>query len=635
MPAPASSTGRVQFGVFELDLRNAELRKSGVKVKLQDQPLKILQTLLENPGQIVTREELRGRIWPANTFVEFDQGLYNAMGRLRDALGDSSDNPRFIETVARRGYRFIAPVTTVPTGPKPETFEVRPREQAGKAVTLRRLAAGVVAGLVGGALLLAIVLEFNVAGSREWLSHRTSPIRSLAVLPLENLSSDPEQEYFADGMTDLLITDLSKIGALRVISRTSVMPYKGARKPLSQIARELNVDAVLEGTVLRVGGRVRITGQLIRVSPEKHLWAETYDRDFLDVLALQEDVARDIARGIKIELTPQEQTRLSHARPINPEAQEDYLKGVYLWNKRSEPELEKSIEYLNQAIQKDPNYALAYAALADDYNALAIYAHVAPRESCPKSRAAALKALELDGTLGEAHAALGLYKGVYEWDQVGADAELRRAIELNPGDAMAHVWRGEGLCIMGRHVEALAELDRAREHDPTSVLVSDQRAWVLYMARRYDDAIRQLQNSLELEPGFAHAHCWLGKAYLQKGMLREGLAELKETVSLQGGDSPVFVPWLGYAYALSGRRGDALKVIERLENQEEKSYASPFGIAVVYCGLGEKTLALAWLEKAYQQRDPMMSMLTVEPAFDPLHSDVRFKDLIRRAGSPP
>jgi TolB-like protein/Flp pilus assembly protein TadD len=493
----------------------------------------------------------------------------------------------------------------------------------------------VVAGLVGGALLFVIVLEFNVAGSREWLSHRTTPIRSLAVLPLENLSSDPEQEYFADGMTDQLITDLSKIGALRVISRTSVMPYKGARKPLAQVARELNVDAVLEGTVLRAGERVRITAQLIRVSPENHLWAETYDRDLLDVLALQEEVARDIAREIKIELTPAEQTRLSRAHPINPEAQEDYLKGVYLWNKRSEPELEKSIEYLNQAIQKDPNYALAYAALADDYNALAIYAHVAPREICPKARAVALKALELDDTLGEAHAALGFYKSVYEWDQPGADAELRRAIELNPGYAMAHVWRGEGLSIMGRHVEAVAELDRARELDPTSVMASDQRAWVLYMARKYDDAIKQIHSSLELEPGFAHTHCWLGKVYLQKGMLREGLAELEKSVGLQGGESPVFVPWLGYAYALSGRRGDALKVIGRLENQEQKSYASPYGIAAVYCGLGEKTLALAWLEKAYQQRDPMMSMVMIEPAFDPLQSDARFKDLIRRAGSPP
>jgi tetratricopeptide (TPR) repeat protein len=404
---------------------------------------------------------------------------------------------------------------------------------------------------------------------------------------------------------------------------------------LAQIARDLNVDGVVEGTVLRSGKRVRITAQLIRVNPERQLWAESYERDLRDVLALQEDVVHDIAREVRIKLTPQERALLSNGRPVNLEAQEAYLKGVYFWNKRTEPGLAKSIEYFNLAIRNDPSYALAYAGLANAYNLLPVYANGAPREAYPKACSAALKALALDDTLAEAHAALGLYKSVHEWDQPGADRELRRAIELNPGYAFGHIWRGEGLSLMERHGEAVAELNRARELDPTSLMVSDQRGWVLYMARRYDDAIEQIRKTIELEPRFAHAHCWLGRVYLQKGMLREGLAEIQEAGSLPGGDSQLFTCWLGYGYALSSRRAEALKVIETMKGQEQKGYASPYGMAVIYCGLGERGQMLAWVEKAYQERDPDLPEAKIEPVFDSVRSDAHFRDLLRRSTLPP
>jgi TolB-like protein/Tfp pilus assembly protein PilF len=454
------------------------------------------------------------------------------------------------------------------------------------------------------------------------------------VLPLEDLSHDPNQEYFADGMTDQLIMELGRIGALRVISRTSVMAYKGVRKPLAQIANELRVDAAVEGTVLRSGERVRISAQLIRVNPEGHLWARTYERELRDVLVLQEDVARAIAHEISVKLTPQEQARLSSARPVDPQAQDAYLRGVFFWNKRTENDLERSIEYFDRAIERDPGYALFYAGLANGYNSLGVYGHLPPREVFPKAHVAALKALELDDTLADAHAVLGFYKDLYEWDDSGAEREFRRAIELNPGYTFAHIWRGEVLSDLERPAEALAELDRARELEPTSLMASDQRGWVLYKARRYDEAIAQIRKTIELESRFAHAHCWLGKTYLQKSMLREGLAELEEAVSLPGGDSQLYTRWLGYAYALSGKRAAAHKVIEGMKAQAQRNFVSPTAIATIYCGLGEKNLALAWLEKAYKEHDPLLIDAKNEPALDSLRSDERFQDLVRRIHPP-
>jgi TolB-like protein/DNA-binding winged helix-turn-helix (wHTH) protein/Tfp pilus assembly protein PilF len=670
MASPDTNLGTIHFGQFELDPSSRELRKDGSVVKLQRQQLAVLLLLVQRAGQIVSREEIHQHIWGNDTFVDFERGINFAINQIRAALGDSAENPGFVETVPRRGYRFIAAVE-IGSGPAPSRIRLEEQPQGGGTTALHEypqalpqpaqdgdgLPSGAAKSPVGAirqplvrrtwrfrlAATSAIVFVGLAMGWFVW--HQASRSRgqasagrigSLAVLPLENLSGDKEQDYFADGMTDELITNLGKISALRVISRTSVMQYRGAKKPLPEIARELNVDALVEGTVLRSGERVRITAQLVGVNPEKHLWAEAYERDLRDVLALQDEVARDIANRIQVKLTAREQSGLSSARPVDPEAHTAYLRGVYFWNKRTEQDLEKSIEYFNQAVQRDPRYALPYAGLADAYNFLGS-SHLFPREAYPKAYAAALRALELDETLGEAHAALGYYKAAYEWDLPGADRELQRAIELNPGYALAHVWRADSVLSKLEHfTEALAELDRARELDPTSLMVSDQRGWVLYMARRYDEAIEQFHKTLELEPRFAHAHCWLGRAYLQKGMLQEGLAEVEQAASLPGGDSSLYRPWLGYGYARCGKRAEALKIIETLKTLEQKGFVSTrWGIAVIHCGLGEKDKALDWLERAYKEREPRFTYTNIEPAFDPLRSDPHFQDLMRRSRTPP
>jgi len=394
------SRGAVRFGVFEVDLRVGELRKRGVKIKLQDQPFQILQILLERSGEVVTREELRGRIWPADTFVDFDQGLNNAIKRLRESLSDSPDNPRFIETVPRHGYRFIGNLGATP-----------------------------------------------------------GRIKSLAVLPLENLSRDPEQEYFAEGLTEALITTLAKVGELRVVSRTSAMLYKGVHKSMREIARELDVDAIIEGTVLRVGRRVRITAQLIDAAKESHRWAESYERDLRDVLALQTEVAQAIAREIRIKLTPLDQARFAEVVPVEPDAYEAYLRGRYHWNRRSGEGLGKAIHYFQQTIAEDPTYAAAYSGLADCLSALGWWGFVSPNEGCGK---ATLQAVELDPSLSE----LAWASMLYDYDFAAAEREFERSVELNPHYPTAHQWFGLYLAMMGRYEEAYTELKRAIRLDP-------------------------------------------------------------------------------------------------------------------------------------------------------------------------
>ena len=405
-----------RFGPFKLDLKAGELHKAGRRIRLQEQPLRILTMLLEHSGEVVTREEVQNSLWPNDTIVEFDHSINSAIKRLRDALGDTAHRPKYLETVARRGYRLLLPVEWVEVSPAKPTATVA-AQNVGPVVssTPSSVPAGILPlnpnrplqrrrlrQLLLG-LAMATVAIWLIAASRRfhWFSRSAfEGITSVAVLPLENLSGDKEQDYFADGMADELITDLGKISALRVISRTSVMQYRGAKKPLAEIARELGVDALVEGTVLRAGDRVRITVQLIRAVPEKHLWSRTYERDLRDILGLQGEVARAIASEVQIKLTPQERAVLSSARPVDPESHEAYLRGVYLWNKRTEAELEKSIGYFNQAIQKDSSYALAYAGLANAYNSLGVYAHVAPREIYPKARVAALRALALERHAG-------------------------------------------------------------------------------------------------------------------------------------------------------------------------------------------------------------------------------------------
>jgi TolB-like protein/Tfp pilus assembly protein PilF len=584
MEKSISSKTVVRFGPFEADSRAGELRKHGVKLKLVGQPFEVLAMLLERPGQLVTREELRARLWPTDTFVDFDHGLNAAVNKLRDALNDSADKPNYVETLPRRGYRFISAV-----------------------------------GLHDSQNLLG-----------EWSSPR---IQSLVVLPLENLSNDPEQEYFADGMTDQLITNLAQISALKVISRTSAMRYKGTKKSLPEIARELHVNAVVEGAVMWVGGRVRISAQLIEAPTDYHLWAASYERDLRDVLSMQEEVTRAIASEIRVNLSAQEQERLASTRPIDPEAYRFYLKGRYYWNKRSLEGFQKAIEYFQQATAKDPAYALAYVGLADTYTYFSFFDVVPPREAMPNAKAAAARALEIDDSLGEAHVSLGYVSYMYDWDWPAAGKHFEQALTLNPAYSTAHTFYPFYLSSLGRSEEALAVAKGSLDLDPASPAVNHSLAVQFYFARQFDQAIEQAHKTLELDPNFAISYELLGEVYVSRGMYREGLSELEEYSSLSRGRA-MSLALLGYAHARLGERSQALRMLEQLEAASKERYTPAFSFAVVYAGLGEKDQAFAWLEKAYGERTSRLGYLKVEPLWDPLRSDPRFADLVRRIGLP-
>jgi TolB-like protein/Flp pilus assembly protein TadD len=464
--------------------------------------------------------------------------------------------------------------------------------------------------------------------------NRPSPvIRSLAVLPLESLSSDASQDYFADGMTDELISDLGQISALRVISRTSVMAYKHSRKPLPQIARELNVDAVVEGTVLRSGDQVRITAQLIEAFADKHLWSQSYQGELRDTLALQNRVASAIADQIRIKLNPQEQAALKSAKVVNPEAYESYLKGRYFWNKRTGDGLKVALAYFNQAIEEDPHYAQAYSGLADTYALLGDwqYAVMTPKEALPKAKAAAIKALELDSGLGEAHNSLAFCLDGFDWDFDSAGKEFRRAIELNPGYATAHHWYAWHLSLVGRYDEAIAEMRKAENLDPLSLIINADLAELLALAHSYEESIRQSRKTIEMDPNFALAHNQLAQAYLQKHMNDEAVAELQEAAQLSGG-SPTVMANLARAYAASGKRSEAIKLLSDLKKRSESSYSYGPEIALIYAALGDRDQAISWLEKGYEER--FNPGVLLRPGFDPLRSDPRFEGLMRRIGLP-
>jgi serine/threonine-protein kinase len=515
-------------------------------------------------------------------------------------------------------------------------WTVRPGRRAGlrSRLGLRHWVLGTAGGVI--LLLLAAFLRFNVAGLRVRLGSSTPAprIESLAVLPLENLSGDPQQEYFADGMTDELITELSQIGAVKVIARSSVMHFKRTQKTVPEIAQELHVDAVVEGSVVRYGDRVRITAQLIQATTDKNLWANSYQRDLRDVLALQDDVARAIATEVQAKLIPQQNVRLTQARVVNPESYEDYLRARYYWNKRTEADLKKSIEYFQQAIQKEPGYAQAYGGLASCYVVLPNYSATSPQETFPKAKSAAEKAIQIDDTLAEAYAVLGQVSASYSYDWSSAEREFKRAIQLNPNYATAHQWYAGTLSRMGQRERGLAEVRRAQELDPLSLIINDNVGWYLYLARQYDQAIEQLRKTLELDASFSPAHDELGLCYVRKGMYQQGFAELRKAISLAGGN-PNIKAELGNAYAAAGRRKEALEILDQLTALSKRSYFSPYSIASIYAGLGDKEQAFAWLNKAYEEHDIWLTLLKIEPAFDPLHSDPRFAELERRIGLPP
>jgi TolB-like protein/DNA-binding winged helix-turn-helix (wHTH) protein/Flp pilus assembly protein TadD len=632
----------VRFGTYEVSLQSGEVRKSGLRIKVQQQPLKLLEILLEHPGEVVTREELRSRVWPNESFGDFDQALNIAIGKLRSALGDSAENPRFIETLPKRGYRFIADVSVVDTDARPKRQEPvagdLPATDPGHKIQGIGLAVSSQRRLLPTRwIIVAMALVLSLAILSVWLfrSRALGPtgIRSIAVLPLENLSGDASQNYFADGMTDELITDLAQISALRVISRTSVMVYKGARKSLPQIARELNVDAVVEGTVLRSGDQVRITAQLIEASTDKHLWSQSYEGELRDTLALQNRVASAIADQIRINLTPQEQAALKNVRVVNPEAYESYLKGRYFWNKRTADGLKVALAYFNQAIEEDPKYAQAYSGLTDTYALLGDwqYAVMTPKEAFPKAKAAAIKALELDSMLGEAHNSLAFVLDGFDWDFDSAGKEFRRAIELSPGYATAHHWYAWHLSLLGRYDEAIAEMRKAENLDPLSLIINADLAELLVLAHSYDESIRQSRKTIEMDPNFALAHNQLAQAYLQKHMYDEAVAELQKAVQLSG-DSPTCIANLARAYVASGNRSEAVKLLGDLKKRSNPSYSNVSEIAMIYASLGNTDQAMNWLEKGYEER--FNPGVLLRPGFDPLRSDSRFQNLAHRIGLP-
>lgn len=566
--------GAVRFGVFEVDLRAGELRKQGIKIKLQEQPFQILQMLLEHPGGVVTRDELQKRIWPSDTFVDFEQGLYNAIKRLREALGDSPETPRYIETLPRKGYRFIGRM---------------------KAIAPR--------------------------------------IESLVVLPLENLSRDPDQEYFAEGMTDSLTSNLAKIGALRVVSRTTAMRYKKTDKTLPQIARELNVDAVVEGTVQRSGDRVHISAKLLDASTDTHLWAESYDRVLTEVLALQTEVARAIANEIQVKLTPVDQARFPEARPVVPEAYEAYLKGLYHWNKVNREDLKEGIHWFQQAIAKDPRYSAAHLGLADCLSVLSWGGFVAPDEGCGRAKRLLLEALEMDRGSGEGHASLAFAIMLYDYDFTTTEREFERSIELSPRYATAHHWYGLYLALMGRFEESYTEITRAIRLDPHSAQIRVTLGFVFWCWRRYDQAIEQYEKALEIDPDFVWARGAMGYTYVDQSKYDRGTAAGRRAVELSQGD-PSVVALLGYDYAVAGDLAEARKTLEQLQEISKQQYVTSYVVAIIYAALRETDEALRWLETAYQERAAWMVVLKVDRAFDYMRSDPRFQDLMRRMNFP-
>jgi TolB-like protein/DNA-binding winged helix-turn-helix (wHTH) protein/Flp pilus assembly protein TadD len=633
--------GRLRFGVFELDLRAGELRKNGLRVRLQGQPFQVLAILVDHPGEVVSREELQKELWAADTFVDFDQGLNKAINKVREALGDSAESPRFVETIARRGYRFLAEVkaaeaapvrSTEPTPPPHPIVETGDHPDLAAEPALPKDRPWSLA-LKTSAFALLVLVACLVAWKLHSRNRPPPAIRSLAVLPLESLSSDASQDYFADGMTDELISDLGQIRELRVISRTSVMAYKHAHKPLPQIAHELNVDAVVEGTVLRSGGRVRITAQLIEASADKHLWSQSYEGELRDTLALQNTVARAIADQIRINLSQQEQVALNNVIVVNPEAYESYLKGRYFWNKRTADGLSKAIDYFNEAIKRQPDYAQAYAGLADSYALVGDwkYGLLPPKEAYPKAEAAARKAIAVDESLGEAHISLAFCLDNFDWDWESAEREFTRGIELSPGYAIGHEWYGWHLASLGRHDEAVAEVQKAASLDPLSPSIGADLAEELLVAHRFDEAIDQSRKTIMLDPFFAPTHYVLGQALLQKDNYDEAILEFQKAIELSPG-STAFTANLGYACAVSGRRDDAAKILDHLKNRPPQDFSNAPEIAMIYIGLGEKDQAMSWLEKGYAER--FSPWVLMRPCFDPLRSDPGFEDLVRRMGLP-
>jgi TolB-like protein/DNA-binding winged helix-turn-helix (wHTH) protein/Flp pilus assembly protein TadD len=654
----------IAFGEdFVLDFRPRRLRRGSRVLKLERIPLEILLLLLQHPGEIVTRDEIVARIWGNGVFLDTDNSIRGAIRKIRQALKDDPAQPRYIQTITGRGYRFIAPPTpaqvegrtdrrspetsAIPTsGPdlasKSDAWlhtagspliEEQENQAAGETIVVETvrglwhprkwLLIRAVSLLVLVALIAYILTRSRSADTRD------SRITSLAVLPLENLSGDPSQEYFADGMTESIIGRLSMIRGLRVISRTSVMQFKGTRESIREIAKTLNVDALVEGSVMRQGSRVRVHAQLIRAATDGHVWSESYDRQMEDALALESEVAQTIAQKVQVTLTGEERTRLVAARPVSPEVYESYLQGLFTEG-NSRAEVEKRIAYFYEAIRKDPTFAPAYVGLASAYEQLGtVFVGAPPSETRPKVISAARKALELDPGLAAAHVLLAnIYLRQWKWAE--AEAEYRRALDLNPNDAAAHLGLSDWLLCRGRTEEALAWARRGRDLDPFGD-PSGTIAWTLFNAHRYDEAIREFRIVLAIKPDNGFTLWPLGWTLICNHQAEKAIPVLEKAAFVTD-RSPGVISALIFAYAHAGRRADALRLLGELKRRQQTGYIPAGAFVNAYLGIGDKNEAFAWLDRAYQEQSNPLIYINVFPPFDPLRGEPRFQRLVHRVG---
>jgi TolB-like protein/DNA-binding winged helix-turn-helix (wHTH) protein/Flp pilus assembly protein TadD len=622
-----------EFGPFRLDQAERRLRCAGQPVPLPPKVFDTLFELVSNSGRLLTKEELLKRVWPG-TFVE-EANLAQNISAIRRALDACAPGIRYIETVPKSGYRFVAETRRVEKRPATAvtaSADISPEP-------LRSTSDG--HGRRSSTWLAVVVAILVIVGSTGWFAGRNArtfkaretvaaaatPIRSIAVLPIVNLSADPAQEYFSDGLTDELITRVAQVGAFQVISRTSVMGYKGTSKKVPEIGAELHVDSVVEGTVERVRDRVRIRVQLIRTATDQHVWAESYDREVADVLQLEQDVAREIAQHIgQLKREPEPVRR--HAVP--QEAHEEYLKGRYRWNERSETALRMGIGHFKRAIEVDPLYAEAYAGLADSYIMLENWGFVSPADAYPVAEAAARKALEIDDSLGDAYTSLAYATFLFDWDWSGAEKRLRRAIELNPNYSTAHHFYSVYLMAAGRHEEAQREIERARDLDPLSPAINGVVSWIYYEGRSYDKAMEQCRRAVDMNPAYANSRLDLGGVYMVRGEYEKALVEFGRAQAIVG-DTPSVRSYLAQGYALSGNKERARGILQGLLASK---FVSPWELALIYDALGERNQALTQLERAADQRASWIVIMASDPRLDDLHADSRFNQLIDRVHIP-
>ncbi|HEX5482463.1 MAG TPA: winged helix-turn-helix domain-containing protein [Terriglobia bacterium] len=579
MSEQKQSTRPLRFGVFELDPQARELRRRGVRVKLQQKPFQILEMLLERAGEVVTRKDLRERLWP-DTFVGFDRSLNTAVNALRRALADSPTNPRFIETRSRHGYRFIAPTD---------------------------------------------------AGSAQVNTLDADSLDSIAVLPFRNASGDPEMEYLSDGITESLINALSQLPEIRVMARSTVFRYKAREVDPQAVGQSLNVRALVTGTVMQRAETLTIGAELVDATKGWRLWGERYQRKLPDIFNVQDEISREIAQKLRLRLTAEAQRRLTKRYTANPEAFQNYLRGRYLWNKMTEEGLRKGIVYFERAIEQDPRFALPWAGISDSVALFAFFGLCPSKEVMPRAEDAARKALALDNTVADAHASLAGILKSFHWDWSGAEAEYKRALELNPSHATARRWYANYLSALGRTEEALQEMHRALDLDPLSLIINMELAWIYYMGRDNGRAADLALRTLEMEPGFSPTRHVLGLAHEQMGKFKDAIQLLQEAHANSGGN-PISLAALAHAYARANRPQEARKTLARLKALSGRAYVPPYAFAFVHAGLGDKSQSLIWLQKALEDRDAWLVWVQCDPRLDILREEPPFHELLRRMG---